>query len=99
MGDLKNTKLIYLKGWLFLAILAIASGMVLYETRNWKIAALLALIVWSSARFYYFMFYVIENYVDEKFKFAGVGSFIRYLLRRELSTEENEGENGCDGRS
>ncbi len=85
VGDLKNTKLIYLKGWLFLAILMIASGIVLYETRSWKIAALLGLIIWSSARFYYFMFYMIENYVNAKFKFAGVGSFVRYLLRRRYS--------------
>lgn len=99
MGDLKSTRLIYLKGWLFLAILAVASGMVLFETRSWKIAALLALIVWSSARFYYFMFYVIENYVDAKFKFAGVGSFIRYLLRRRYSTEGNEGGDGYDEKS
>ncbi|MBN2293457.1 MAG: hypothetical protein JXM70_13590 [Pirellulales bacterium] len=93
MADLKNPKLIYLKGWLFLAILMVSSGMVLYETKSWKIAGLLALIVWSSARFYYFMFYVIENYVDAKFKFSGVSSFIRYFLqigRMEAKKPDNE---------
>ena len=96
VADLKNTKLIYLKGWLFLAILAVASVMVLCETRSWKTAGLLALIVWSSARSYYFMFYVIENYVDSKFKFAGVGSFIRYLLRKDHSPAENKSGDDCD---
>ncbi len=82
MTDLKNPKLIYAKGWLFLAILLISITAVLLETRSWRIAALLLLIVWSSARFYYFMFYVIEKYVDSSYRFAGITSFIRYFLQR-----------------
>ena len=82
MTDLKNPKLIYAKGWLFLAILLISIAAVLLETRSWRVAALLLLIVWSSARFYYFMFYVIEKYVDSNYRFAGITSFIRYLWQR-----------------
>jgi hypothetical protein len=82
MTDLKNPKLIFAKGWLFLAILLISITAVLLETRSWRVAALLLLIVWSSARFYYFMFYVIEKYVDSNYRFAGITSFVRYLLER-----------------
>jgi hypothetical protein len=82
MGDLKNPKLIYAKGGLFLAILLIAFVAVVWETRSWRIAFLVLLIAWSSARLYYFMFYVIQNYVDSDYRFAGIISFLRYLLRK-----------------
>ncbi len=82
MSDLKSRQLIYLKGFLFLMILLIAGGLILFETRSWKIAIMLLLVVWSSARLYYFMFYVIEKYVDPEYKFAGIGSFLQYLLRK-----------------
>jgi len=83
MADLKSRHLIYLKGFLFLMILLIAGGLILVETRSWQIAVLLLLVVWSSARLYYFMFYVIEKYVDPSFKFAGIGSFLRYLFSQQ----------------
>ena len=82
MTDLRNPKLIYLKGWLFLVILALSAFAILWETRSWTIAFFLALVVWSSARFYYFMFYVIEKYVDSQYRFAGILSFVIYLLGR-----------------
>jgi len=82
MGDLKNPKLIYLKGGLFLAILASSSLLILVETRSWRVAVLLALAVWSAARCYYFAFYVIEKYVDPSYRFAGLLDFLHYLSRR-----------------
>ena len=45
-------------------------------------ALLVGLVAWSAARLYYFMFYVIEKYVDPQFKFAGIGAFVLYLIRR-----------------
>ena len=47
-----------------------------------KVAVLLAIAIWSFCRFYYFAFYVIEHYVDPQFRFAGLGSFVRYLWKR-----------------
>jgi hypothetical protein len=81
MGDLKNPKLIYAKGFLFLVLGGLAVGALLMLHPDWRVALLVALAVWSFARFYYFAFYVIEHYVDPGFKFAGLGSFVRYLLR------------------
>jgi hypothetical protein len=80
MADLKSPTLIHLKGWLFLVILLAASVAILYPFSDWRIALLLGLVIWSSARFYYYLFYVIEHYVDNQFKFASVFSAIRYLL-------------------
>ena len=43
---------------------------------------LLMVAIWAFARLYYFMFYVIEHYVDPSYKFAGIWSFLQYLARR-----------------
>jgi hypothetical protein len=81
-GDLKDPRWIYLKGFLFLMSGILAASLLLIEHPTWKDAALLAMTVWCFSRFYYFAFYVIEHYVDSKYKFAGLGSFVMYLLRR-----------------
>ena len=71
----------YLKGVLFLATLIISITLILLETFSYKLVLLLALVVWSAARLYYFMFYVIEKYIDPTFKFSGIFSFIKYLMK------------------
>ena len=91
MPDLKDHRLIYLKGFLFLLGSILASGTLLLEHASWRAALLLALAIWCSARFYYFMFYVIEHYVDGQYRFGGVWSFVVYLLRSRSSN--NRGPN------
>jgi hypothetical protein len=91
MGDLKDPRLIYLKGVLFLFGSVLAGGTLLLEHLNLRTAILLAVTVWCSARFYYFMFYVIEHYVDGQYRFAGVGSFVWYILRpRKMKSFDRE---------
>ena len=82
MADLKSKRLIYLKGFLFLFGGIVASLIILLEHPSWKIATMLAIAIWCFCRAYYFAFYVIEHYVDSDYKFAGLGSFVRYLLKR-----------------
>ena len=82
MGDLKKPGLMYLKAGLFVAIAVASSVLILIECPRWHIAVLLALVIWSAARVYYFMFYVIEKYIDPSYKFSGITSFVRYLLAR-----------------
>jgi hypothetical protein len=43
---------------------------------------LLAILVWSACRFYYFLFYVLEAYVDPTFKYAGILALLRALRQR-----------------
>ena len=81
-GDLKNPRLICLKGLLFLAAGMIAAAVLLIESPTIRTAILLAVCVWSFARFYYFAFYVIERYVDPTYRFAGLWSAARYLVSR-----------------
>jgi hypothetical protein len=78
----------YLKAGLFLAILGLSVAVIINETRSWKVAVLLAAIIWSAARLYYFMFYVIEKYVDPGYRFAGVFAFVRYLMGRKKSERD-----------
>jgi hypothetical protein len=82
MKDLTNPFWIKLKGLLFLFIGIVAVVWLFLDSPTWKTATLLALAVWSFCRFYYFAFYVIEKYVDPGYKFSGLISFTRYLLKR-----------------
>ena len=82
MGDLKDARLIILKGWLFLLAGLVASGILLFESPSLRNAFLLGVAIWSFCRFYYFAFYVIEKYVDPSFKFSCLWAFFVYLLRR-----------------
>lgn len=82
MGDLKDVRLMYLKAILFLGIGVLSSGLILLLTGSWQIAVLLTLSIWSFCRLYYFLFYVIEHYVDGEYEFAGILSFLRWKLQR-----------------
>jgi len=81
MADLQNPRLMYLKAGLFVAIGLSSAGLILWDSPRWQTAVLLALAIWSFARAYYFAFYVIERYIDPSYKFAGLWSALRYLMR------------------
>ncbi len=80
MTNLTNPRWIKAKGVLFLVLGMIAASLILIEHPDWRIGLLLAVAIWSFCRFYYFAFYVIENYVDPTFRFAGLSAFAVYLL-------------------
>ena len=80
--DLTNVRLLYLKAALFLLGGVLAGGLILLEHPSLKVTALLALTVWCFARAYYFAFYVVQHYADPSYRFAGLVSFLRYVLRR-----------------
>ncbi len=84
MGDLKSHRLIVAKGFLFLLMGGLASGLLLAEHADLRTAALLAVAVWAFCRFYYFAFYVIERYVDPSYRFSGLVAFVRYWARRRV---------------
>jgi hypothetical protein len=82
MTDLKWPSIIITKGFLFLGLGLLASMLLLLEAGSIKVLLLLTIAIWTFCRFYYFAFYVIEHYVDPQYRFAGLWSFFRYLLRR-----------------
>ena len=81
-GDLKNQKIIILKGMMFLFIGMVSAALLLIESWSIKNLLLVLLTIWGCCRFYYFAFYVIQHYVDDEYRFAGLGSFFMYLIRR-----------------
>ncbi len=81
MKNLTNPAWIKLKGMLFLLIGVASAVLVFLDNPKWQTAVLLALTIWGFCRFYYFAFYVIEKYVDPGYRFSGLISFVRYLLK------------------
>ena len=82
MPDITNPKLLYAKGLLFVTAGLIAATLLVLEHPTLKTALLLALSVWCFARAYYFAFYVIERYIEPGYRYAGLWSAARHLLRR-----------------
>jgi len=80
VADLKSPRVIYLKGFLFLLLGLIASGLLLSLTRSWSVLLLLLIAIWGFCRFYYFAFYVIEHYVDDGYKYAGLFDFFKRAI-------------------
>ena len=81
MKDLTSATAIKFKGLLFLAIGLLAAALLVLEHPTWKVGTLLVVCVWCFCRFYYFAFYVIERYVDSRYKFSGLGSFLVWLFK------------------
>lgn len=70
---------IVLKGLLFgVLVLMSALGLILRDP-HWQTLLLVGVLGWACARGYYFLFYVIERYLDPAYRFAGVGSALRFL--------------------
>jgi hypothetical protein len=80
--ELRNPKLICMKGALFLVAGALASITLIVRHPELLTAMLLVIAIWCFARFYYFAFYVIERYVDSQYQFSGMIALLRYAARR-----------------
>ena len=55
MADIRDSRLLYLKGAFFVLAGTLAAGAILLEYPSWKVAILLAVAVWAFARAYYFV--------------------------------------------
>ena len=67
---------------MFLGISTLAAGLLMVELPSMKVAVLVTLLVWASCRFYYFLFYVLERYVDQTMKYAGIWDLMMGMRRR-----------------
>ena len=96
MRNLTDARGIKLKGLLFL-LLGLASVALLMMLHPDAITALLLMIaIWSFSRFYYFAFYVIEKYVDARFRFSGLWSFAWYLITGRADSSATSGSARAD---
>ena len=82
MADIEDSRLLYVKGGLFVLAGTLACCLILLEYPSWKLALLLALAIWAFARAYCFAFYVVQHYVDGEYRFAGLLHFLLYCLAR-----------------
>lgn len=87
--DLVNPKWMCLKaiGFVLIAFLC-ALGLMLRSMRI-ETAVLILLMVWASARAYYFCFYVIERYINPEFKYAGLSSALAFLLNSDRVNDQD----------
>jgi hypothetical protein len=82
MAELTNPRVIYLKGFLFLFAGLLSAMLLILESPTVKTVFLVAMTAWCFSRFYYFVFYVIQHYVDPGYRFAGLWSFAQYLINK-----------------
>lgn len=80
---LTNPRLLYLKAALFVVAGTAAGCLVVVRQPALMTVLLLVITVWAFCRAYYFVFYVIEHYIDPLYRFSGVVAFMRYLLSRQ----------------
>lgn len=82
-GDIKSRGLMIFKAILFVFTGIFSGGLLILEESILRRAVLLAVCVWAFCRAYYFAFYVIAAYLDPDFKYSGILSAVRHLLRKE----------------
>jgi hypothetical protein len=88
MADIKSPKVLWFKGLLFLFLGLFSAVLLMIYTPDLTVGLLLCISVWAFCRAYYFAFYVIEHYVDSKFRFAGLIDFWQYAFKRRSNEDE-----------
>jgi len=63
----------------------LAGALLLIQHPTFFAGLLLITTIWAFCRCYYFAFYVIEHYVDANYRYAGLLSFVRYWIRKNIS--------------
>ena len=84
--DISSPAWLYAKAGLFLLLGLLSSALLLIPHFSWRNLALLLLALWAFCRAYYFVFYVIQHYVDPEYRFAGLLDFLLYAIRRHRPT-------------
>jgi hypothetical protein len=82
MTDLQSKHWIVAKGIAFGGIAVAAAVLLLFESTSVRTAVLLMLLVWAACRFYYFLFYVLERYVDPRLRYAGILALVRTIIAK-----------------
>jgi uncharacterized membrane-anchored protein len=83
MKNLTNSRWMKVKAALFLFLGLLSGTLQFFGHPTLKAGLLLILMAWAFCRFYYFAFYVIQHYMDPNYRYSGLLSFARYLIRKE----------------
>jgi hypothetical protein len=87
MRDITSRPLLYVKAVLFVLLAAIAAALLLAREPRWQNAALLGSCIWAACRAYFFVFYVLEHYVDPRLRYRGVWSVLVAAVRRRSAVD------------
>jgi hypothetical protein len=82
VADLKNRRVIIFKGLLFLMLGIFAGTWLIASIFSFRNLFLLGVTIWAFCRAYYFVFYVLEHYVDGRYKYRGLFDAAKHLWRR-----------------
>lgn len=88
--DIKQPWLLYTKGVLFVLLGLVASVLLLVEHPSLRVALFLGVAVWAFCRSYYFAFYVIEHYVDDEYRYAGLFDFMKYAVGKKRGGDSRD---------
>jgi hypothetical protein len=81
LRDLSSKGLIVTKGLLFLVLAGAAALLLLLQAPSLRTGVLIVILVWTSCRFYYFLFYVLQHYVDSRLRYSGLLALLRQISR------------------
>jgi hypothetical protein len=88
-GDIKSSRLLYIKAFLFLFLgIGSAVGLII-RSPDWETIFLVAAAVWGFSRFYFFAFYVLENYIDDDYKFSSLSHFVVYIMQKKKENDDD----------
>lgn len=88
MKSLTSVPLMYLKASLLFVAGFISAALLVLRSPSVVTVLLVSITTWAFCRAYYFAFYVVERYADPTYRFSGLMSFVRYLLRRRPAARE-----------
>ena len=81
MRDITHPWVLYLKAILLLIAGALGGAGLIFDDHAPIVRVmLLGISLWGFCRAYYFAFYVLERYVDTRYRYAGLLSLLRYAL-------------------
>ena len=84
MSNIQDPRLLWLKGSLFVLLGLISLGLVVLLSGSFSVVLATLIAIWAFCRAYYFAFYVVERYIDRRFRFAGLTSVLNYWLSAKL---------------
>lgn len=92
-----SPKWMYVKAALFLVIGGMCLSIIVMESPRLTTVICSALMIWAFCRAYYFAFYVVEHYIDEEYRFAGLLSFVEYAARKRGELGNTKGNSPDSG--
>jgi hypothetical protein len=71
----------YLKAGLLVVIAVLCLVWIGLETQSFRVLSVTLVALWAACRAYYFAFYVIEHYIDDRYRYAGLIDFVLHHIR------------------